>query len=107
MLSCLWLGRITEMTYGDMIMKIKMCGLLITLLMLFSSAAYAMECDVEFRAKRDATENTWYGNVEKPEFKTGVASGEGKTRKLCANDALSSLKKDGWQIKYQKIRKTY
>ncbi|CAA6803703.1 MAG: Unknown protein [uncultured Thiotrichaceae bacterium] len=88
-------------------MKIKMCGLLVTLLMLFSSAAYAMECDVEFRAKRTATEGTWYGNVEKPAFKTGVVSGEGATRKLCANDALSSLKQAGWQIRYQKIIKTY
>lgn len=88
-------------------MKIKIFGLLLVLLIFFSSAAYAMECDVEFRAKRTATEGTWYGRVEKPEFKTGVASGEGKTRKSCANDALSSLKKSGWQIKYQKIRKTY
>lgn len=88
-------------------MEKKLRSLIVTLLLLFSSTAYALECDVEFKAKKTSTEKTWYGNVEKPEFKTGVASGEGKTRKLCANDALSSLKQDGWQIKFQKIIKIY
>ncbi len=88
-------------------MKRKIYVLPVVLLMLFSTTVHAIECDVEFRAKKSSTQGTWYGNVEKPEFKAGVASGEGKSRKQCANDALRSLKQKGWQIKYKKIKKIY
>lgn len=88
-------------------MDMKLYSLVTVVLMLFSSAAYAMQCDVEYRAKIVSTEDKWYGDVEKPEFKTGIVSGTGQTEPLCVADALSSLKHEGWQIKYRKVLKIY
>lgn len=86
---------------------LKFYGFTLLVLLLLSTTAQALECDVAFRAKRTTTESNWYGKVEKPEFKSGVASGAGNTRQNCVRDALRPLKQDGWEIKYQAIKRVY
>ena len=76
-------------------------------LMIFSSGVHALECDVDFRAKRVKTTTSWYGKVEKPEFKSGRVSGVGGSRKACARDALKNIERDGWRLTYQKVIRTY
>lgn len=86
---------------------LKLYGFTLLALLLLSTTAQALECDVAFRAKRTTTESNWYGKVEKPRFKSGIASGEGSSRKRCVHDALRPLRQDGWEIKYYSLQKVY
>lgn len=80
----------------------KISGLLIGLL-LFSGTASALECDVKFRAKRIKSIEKWYGKVEEPEFKSGIAAGVGSGKQACIQDALAAIKAEGWAITYSEI----
>lgn len=85
-------------------MQIKIFTLVFIGLLTFSQASIALECQVEYKAKRVTEKSKWYGRVETPEFKSGVASGVGENNKLCEEDALRPIKADGWQITYHKLR---
>ena len=76
-------------------------------LMIFSSSAHALQCDVDFRAKRVKTVTSWYGKVEKPEFRSGTVSGVGGSKKACVKDALKHVEKNGWRLTYQRVKRTY
>lgn len=76
-------------------------------LLVFSAGAHALECDVDFRAKRVKTVTSWYGKVEKPEFKAGTVSGVGGSTKACARDALKNVERGGWKLTYQRVKRTY
>lgn len=80
-------------------------GLLIGLI-LFSSGVSAMECTVQFRAKRVQEISRWYGKVEKPQFRSGTVSGVGNTLPACERNALSRVRKGGWNITYSKVMKS-
>ncbi|MGB0845649.1 MAG: hypothetical protein ACPGSM_02945 [Thiolinea sp.] len=82
----------------------KIVGIFIGL-MIMTPAAYALECDVDFRAKRVKTVSTWFGKVEKPEFKSGTLSGVGRNKKSCTRDALKGVERNGWKLTYQRIRR--
>ena len=71
-----------------------------------SSNGYALECDVDFRAKRIIKVSNWFGTVYKPEFKSGTSSGIGNNKKSCVRDALNDVKKDGWKITFQQLKST-
>ena len=73
-------------------------------LCLLHSEAFAMRCDVDFRAKRMVEETRWFGTVQRPEFKSGTVSGEGNTERACMNDALSGILDEGWEITYQRLQ---
>ncbi len=84
-------------------MKKMICsGLAIFLLLMQQGMAYAETCQVAFRAKRTVKENRWFGSVSRPEFKSGVVSGEGASLKACEQDALAQIRKEGWIITYQR-----
>lgn len=78
--------------------------LLAGILLISSTAAYSLECEVDFRAKRVVKVTNWFGTVNKPEFKSGTASGIGSNKKSCTKDALSDIKKDGWKITFYRLR---
>jgi hypothetical protein len=88
-------------------MDIKRYGLILALFVFFSSAAQALECDVEYRAKKITTVQTWYGKVEKPKFRSGVASGQGSDATKCTQNALRSVKRDGWTITFSEVTRIY
>lgn len=84
----------------------RILGILIGL-MIMAAPVHALECDVDFRAKRVKTESKWYGDVDKPEFRSGTLSGEGKNKKQCTRDALKGIEKDGWKLTYQRVKRVY
>jgi hypothetical protein len=61
---------------------------------------------VEFRAKRDVKETHWFGNVERPEFRSGTVAGQGENQRDCERDALSEIQAEGWQVTFQRTRVT-
>lgn len=88
-----------------MLIKLSRLSLLVSLLVIqafYNTAAATLTCQVEFRAKRTVEDSRWFGSVERPEFKSGVASGTGKNLPECEQNALQSVSKEGWQITYQK-----
>lgn len=76
--------------------------LLALLLLLVAQPTQAISCQVEFRAKRTVEDSRWFGSVQRPEFKTGIVSGEGETVADCEQSALASITQQGWEITYQK-----
>ena len=66
--------------------------------------AYALTCEVDFRAKREVKETHWFGNVERPEFRSGTVSGVGDNPRDCERDALAPITEEGWQITFQRTR---
>ncbi|MEZ5535489.1 MAG: hypothetical protein R3F02_07660 [Thiolinea sp.] len=81
-------------------------GAIMVLLMLFSPAIQALECEVEYRAKKVTTVQTWYGTVEKPKYKSGTLSGQGANRARCERNALAPIRRDNWKITYSKVTVT-
>lgn len=79
---------------------------LIPILIGWQVNAYALSCEVDFRAKREVNETHWYGKVERPEFRSGTVSGQGENKRDCERDALSEIKAEGWQITFQRTRLT-
>lgn len=79
-------------------MDIKLLGPVLVVLLFFSSAAQALECKVQYKAKKEETVQTWYGKVKKPKFKSGVQSGAGTDKDQCMRNALEPIKRDGWKI---------
>ena len=88
-------------------MDIKKIVWILTGLIIATPSAYALECDVDFRAKRVKMVSTWYGKVEKPEFKSGTLSGSGTNKRRCTQDALKGVEKNGWKLTYQRVKRTY
>ncbi len=85
--------------------KMKMIASLILLgTVLLQSNAYALGCEVDFRAKRMVEDTRWFGTVKRPEFKSGTASGQGADLRACTRDALADIKAEGWNITYQSVR---
>ncbi|HPY41915.1 MAG TPA: hypothetical protein PLM98_15430 [Thiolinea sp.] len=85
--------------------KLMVSSLLVSLLSLQMNA-YALTCEVEFRAKRDVKETHWFGNVERPEFRSGTVAGQGENQRDCERDALSEIQAEGWQVTFQRTRVT-
>lgn len=85
-------------------MKKLIYSLLISSLVCLQSKAYALSCEVDFRAKREVKENHWFGNIERPEFRSGTVSGQGENQRDCERDALTEIKTEGWQITFQRTR---
>ncbi|TXH71176.1 MAG: hypothetical protein E6Q83_02945 [Thiothrix sp.] len=80
--------------------------LLIPILVSLQANAYALSCEVDFRAKREVQESHWFGNVERPEFRSGTVAGMGDNPRDCERDALAPLIEEGWQITFQRTRIT-
>lgn len=72
-------------------------------LLLSANAAFAMQCEVKFRAQKVSTEKHWFGAVDKIKTKSGITTGEGSSKMKCESNALNKIKKGGWEITYQKI----
>jgi len=84
----------------------KKIAYLLTLALLWVAplaAAQAITCQMEFRAKRTVEESRWFGTVPRPEFKSGIVSGEGVNLKTCQYDALATIRREGWEITYQRL----
>jgi hypothetical protein len=92
--------------YWRAIMKKLIYSLLALILLGGQANAYALNCEVDFRAKREVNETHWYGKVERPEFRSGTVSGQGANKRDCERDALSEIKAEGWQITFQRTRVT-
>ena len=87
-------------------MKKLIYAALISILITGQTNAYALSCEVDFRAKREVNETHWYGKVQRPEFRSGTVSGQGTNQRDCERDALSEIKAEGWQITFQRTRVT-
>lgn len=85
-------------------MKKQKSHLLLLIVLMIHSSAWAVSCEVEFRAKREVNESHWFGKVERPEFRSGIVSGEGENQRDCERDALSEIKEEGWEITYQRTQ---
>lgn len=85
-------------------MKILSYSLLIPLLCSVQANAYALSCEVDFRAKREVQETHWFGNIERPEFRSGTVAGVGENPRDCERDALAPIMAEGWQITFQRTR---
>lgn len=73
-------------------------------LMLFSTnTAFAVQCEVKFRAKKVSTEKHWFGNVDNIKTRSGTTSGEGSSKSECESQALEKITKEGWEITYQEV----
>jgi hypothetical protein len=79
-------------------------GLGFFILLLLQAKAYALTCEVDFRAKRDVREEHWFGNVERPEFRSGTVAGMGDNQRDCERDALAPIQEEGWVITFQRTR---
>lgn len=88
-------------------MKALSYGALIPILLGMQVNAYALSCEVEFRAKREVKETHWFGEVERPEFRSGTVAGEGRNQRDCERDALSQIQEEGWKITFQRTRVTH
>ncbi|HMT93211.1 hypothetical protein [uncultured Thiothrix sp.] len=85
-------------------MKTLSYSLLIPLVFSMQANAYALSCEVDFRAKRDVQETHWFGNIERPEFRSGTVAGMGENSRDCERDALAPIIAEGWQITFQRTR---
>lgn len=81
-------------------------SMLIPILLGMQVNAYALSCEVEFRAKREVQETHWFGNVERPEFRSGTVAGIGENPRDCERDALAPIIEEGWQITFQRTHIT-
>ena len=90
-----------------MILDVKKIVWILTALVISTSSAHALECDVDFRAKRVKMVSTWFGKVEKPEFKSGTRTGSGRNAQRCQRDALKGIEKNGWKLTYRRVKRTY
>lgn len=87
-------------------MKPYLRPLALTGLLLLGNGVQALECEVEFRAKKVEVESKWFGNVKKTKTRSGTISGEGETISKCEENAIKKITNEGWEITYQKLRKT-
>lgn len=85
-------------------MKTLSYSLLIPLVFSVQADAYALSCEVDFRAKRDVQETHWFGHIERPEFRSGTVAGIGENPRDCERDALAPIIAEGWQITFQRTR---
>ncbi|MBU0655623.1 MAG: hypothetical protein KJ914_10915 [Gammaproteobacteria bacterium] len=69
-----------------------------------ANQAMALGCEVEYKAKRVNQDRRWYGSVERPEFKTGTATGSGSDLKACEKNAVASVQRDGWKVTSYKLK---
>lgn len=72
----------------------------LSFLLLQTSSAYAMSCEVEYRAERKVPERAWVIDIDRLEVSSGKVQGSGDTLDECRQDALNQLTKDGWKITY-------
>lgn len=78
--------------------------IVISCALLFSFEAQALECEVDYIAKKTEEDQRWFGTVKDAEIKSGTEEGKGATKTLCRDDALSKLTNDGWKITSEKTR---
>lgn len=83
--------------------KLIFSGLILSLVGLQTNA-YALTCEVDFRAKRNVKETHWFGEVDRPEFRSGTVTGMGENQRDCERDALAPITEEGWQITFQRTR---
>jgi hypothetical protein len=73
-------------------------------LLCFAGEALAVSCEVEYDAKRVNRDRHWYGSVERPEFKSGTATGSGDDIKACVQDAITRVERDGWVVTSHQLK---
>lgn len=78
--------------------------MIIPCVMFLSFEVQALECEVDYIAKKSEKNQRWFGIVKEGEVKSGMEEGKGDTKSQCRDDALSKLTKDGWRIVSEKVR---
>lgn len=78
--------------------------MLISCALLFSIEAHALECEVDYIAKKTKEEQRWFGTVKDAEVKSGIKEGTGETKSDCRDNALLKLTSDGWEITSEKVK---
>ena len=99
-------GDLFNENKGKLIMKIIIHALILSVFLLGSNWANALECEVTYKAKRIVVKKYLIREVKKPEYKAGTVNGKGATKDSCEKNALLPLKKKGWKIKSSKISVT-
>ncbi len=82
-------------------------AIIATLISSANISAYAMQCEVTYKAEKTTKVKVWLSTVDKKEYKDGKDYGVGDTLKACGENALAKWVKDGWTITSQDIKEKH
>lgn len=87
--------EILNMTYVNL--------MIIPCILFFTVGAQALECEVDYIAKKAKEDRRWFGTVKETKVKSGMEEGKGETKSECRDNALLKLTSDGWLITSEKV----
>ncbi len=67
-------------------------------LVLISTQAHALSCEVSYKAKKVSKEHSIFGDIPDTEYRTGKVRGKGGTLSQCKRNALKQLTSNQWRI---------
>ena len=67
--------------------------------------AQALECEVQYKAKKTVSEKFLLQEKETQKYKAGTVRGSAGTMSACKKDALRPLKAKGWKVTSSRAKK--
>lgn len=70
-----------------------------------AGTAQALECEVQYKAKKTVSEKFLFQEKETQKYKAGTVRGSGGSMSACKKDALRPLKAKGWEVTSSRAKK--